>query len=165
MPLLLGLVFLCISFVLWREFKDQHDPEEIFTLTCLLAVVGLLAGKLGLVAAVVAMITALIIWCRKMKWNWGEWLDALGLYGILGLMLYSWYFVFAFGLLWLLKRYYRRFSWYKSGKPGFVGLFAVTIFGLSQIVFAFLTKTNVYSAILGGWMIVASQVILWLRKK
>lgn len=154
-----------MSFILWREFKDQHDQEEIFTLTCLLTLVGILAGKINLMVAILAMIITLVIWCHKMKWNWGEWLDIFGLYGVLSLTLYSWYFIFAFGILWLLKRYYRRFSWYKSGKPGFVGLFAVTIFGLSQIVFAFFTRANVYSAILGGWMIVASQVILWLRKK
>ncbi len=165
MPLLLGLVFIVLSFILWREFKDQHDPEEIFTLTCLLAVVGLLVGKFSFSVAVLAMISVLVIWSHKMKWNWGEWLDSFGLYGTLSLVIYSWYFIFAFGILWLLKRYYRTFSWYRSGKPGFVGLCAVSIFGLSQIVIAFMTKANVYSAILGGWMVVISQVILWLRKK
>ncbi|MEK7503945.1 MAG: hypothetical protein AAB550_00370, partial [Patescibacteria group bacterium] len=71
MPLLLGLVFIVLSFILWREFKDQHDPEEIFTLTCLLAVVGLLVGKFSFSVAVLAMISVLVIWSHKMKWNWG----------------------------------------------------------------------------------------------
>lgn len=154
-----------MSFILWREFKDQYDPEEIFTLTCLLAVVGVLFGKINLISSIIAIIVTLIIWCYKKKWNWGELLDTLGIYGALWLSVSSLYFMAAFVILLILKQYYRRFSWYKSGKPGFVGLFAVTFFGLLEIAIAFMTKSNVYSAILGGWMIVVSQVILWLRKK
>ena len=175
MPLLLGLVFVGMSFVLWREFKGDHDPEEIFTLTCLLALTGLFVGYvfgLGLVVAILAMIAVLVVWCRRMVWNWGEWLDALGLQAFFWLAVTNFrqipiaiFFVVGYVVLLILKRYYRAFSWYRSGKPGFVGLCAVSIFGFLEIVIAFLTKTNVYSAILGGWMIVIPQVILWLLKK
>jgi len=172
MPVFLGAIFIIISFVLWREFKDQYDSEEIFTFVCLLAVVGVSVGKLGLVMAVLGMIATLVAWCYKMKWNWGEWLDALGLQAFFWLAVAHFrqipiagFFVLGYIILLIFKHYYRTFSWYRSGKQGFVGLWAVTLFGMSQIVIAFLTHANVYSAILGGWMLVASQVILWLRKK
>src|SRR3989344_5582059 len=133
------------SFMVWRRWREEANDEEIFNFTLWLtvwAVMGAVIWSLveygrvgmpvgwGIVGAVAA---GGWWWCRKKGWDWLEIMDFLA---VLGLWLWwagsiawgpaaRWATVAASGgivLEWYVRRFYRRFRWYKSGKMGLVGL-------------------------------------------
>lgn len=146
--LLLFLGFFAFSFVSWRKFHEDYDPNAIFTLT-----LGFLMGGIPVWFLFARFFPAYSVWgfllgglaagwyaARKMHFKVYEILDGVAL----GLVWFSLFFYIGFlirfgwgkyftNTLYLLvpilvlvcARYvftgYRRFSWYPSGKIGFIG--------------------------------------------
>lgn len=148
-----GGIFLAIissSFLLWRRLKEDYPQEKIFQLTLLIAGLSSLLAfaaktvlKVGIFGAFGGAILGAVLWTKKEKLNTWEVLDALSLglvlfflFGGGSLFLTNWnYFNLGFagvgigGLLVFLfvRKRYRSFSWYKSGKTGFI-FWAVSFF-------------------------------------
>lgn len=174
----LVLGFVVSSFWVWRKMRGEYEEEEILTMLLGVTGVGMLAAAWGwkwwsLWGIVVAVVATLVAWCRRKKWDIWEWLDVIvaasmvmGLAaavgsgqwmkgGRLGIFL-------GVGLvgLWLVAKYYRRWSWYKSGKLGLVGLAGLGWWMGLGLVIANWPASGIYWAGLLG----VSAVILWRRK-
>lgn len=179
------------SFSIWRRLKEDYHEEEIFSLTLLSLLAAVLVAKtLGVVTAspsgfslagafwgTVLAIKWYVLEIKKDVWEVFDSL-ALPLFGFLfwggvGLFLTNgrWQdlFLLAAGVLGrpvfnYLQSHYRSFSWYKSGKIGFLFwassfLFFLTVFGV-----AFDRKNHLYweSSL---WLLTsaASAAILYYR--
>ncbi len=126
----------------------DYDEEKIITMTIILGVCGFFGG-VGL------QLVGLYWWCKRVKWDFWEWLDALGplllvMSGFLGVtfgskkMVWGILGIVGFGCVnWISKRY-RKFGWYKSGKPGFVGIVSIMLWSLFEIVVATLVRGGIY---------------------
>jgi hypothetical protein len=190
----IGLGFLAIgwiSFVVWRKMRMDYEEEQILSLAMLMAVgmvgAGIAAnlivyGQLGLVRGV-AMVMGIDIlwwWCRRKSWDFWEWLDVWTGWGLFLLMIWSliwgperFAYALGYGLAWIITLIaaanYRKFRWYKSGRVGFVGLFALMMWSGTEIVVAMVRRVGIYW---GGltpeqwfavWILTASVVNLYLR--
>lgn len=149
---ILSLGFLFSAYVAWKNLKSDYDEEKILTLVSLLGIVGVLSGYAINLHEWGVMFPALMVlglWCRKYKWNMGEWLDVLVPQGLLITALMGlWPLILVYVCIMVLKRHYRKFSWYKSGKPGLIGLAGLAGWGFTRIIIAFWDKTGVYLAFL-----------------
>ncbi len=149
---ILSLGFLFSAYVAWKNLKSDYDEEKILTLVSLLGIVGVLSGYAVRLHEWGVMFPALMVlglWCRKYKWNMGEWLDVLVPQGLLITALMGlWPLILVYVCIMVLKRHYRKFSWYKSGKPGLIGLAGLAGWGFARIIIAFWDNTGVYLAFL-----------------
>ncbi len=169
----MALGFLFSAYVAWKNLKEDYDQEKILTLISLLGIVGLICGYAVFLHEWGVMFPVLLtlgLWCRKYKWNMGEWLDVLVPQGLLiTSILGIWPLILVYIGIMLLKRHYRKFSWYKSGKPGLVGLAGLAGWGLTRIIITFWDKTGVYLWLLtldqwiGVLLFTTSIVIIYLR--
>ena len=167
----LALGFVVACFKVWREMRLDYEEDKILGLMLGMAMAAWLGGRLawwkatsemGLLGAVVLAILFLIWWCKRYKWNFWQWLDQLGEVSLAVGAVASVSVVLAVGWLAcnLLKRYYRRFGWYESGKPGLVGVVAVWWWGMAQLVIA---KGGMVWVYFGAWLTVAGAVTIYLR--
>ena len=169
----MALGFLFTAFVIWKNLKSDYEEEKILTLVSLLGIVGVLSGyaiRLHEWGVMFPILVVLGLWCRKYKWNMGEWLDVLVPQGLLVTSILGiWPLILVYVGIMLLKRHYRKFSWYKSGKPGLVGLVGLAGWGVVRIVIAFWDKGGVYLGNLsldqwiGVLLLTISTVIIYLR--
>lgn len=186
----LCLAFVVSSFSMWRRLiKEDFREEEIFSLNLFMLLSGIALARLTWVAVGVAEIGAvtgillIVIWRLKSSdRNVWEGLDTLSqpmiytlifvgvglflsngnffslfytLVGITGLFLYS-----------FLKTRYRRFSWYKSGKTGFL-FWAISFYvSLSLLILDFFIRGGLYWSKLfwTAWLVV-SVLVIYLRSK
>lgn len=114
----------------------------------------------SLVGGISASLVILYWWAKKSQWDFWQVADAttfsfsfsffllsLGIFisrpdrdSFLGLF-FSLLFL---GLVLLLTRSYRKFIWYKSGKPGFVATSSLSIFSLGALLLEFFIKNGVF---------------------
>lgn len=164
----LALGFVWYSFVLWRSLREDYPEEDVLLTTVLLALTAYICSGLGRFfgGSFLGVLIVLILWCYKKKWNFWEWADEavtqslpLGVIGALALR--SWVMAgilaTSYSICLLTKRFYRGWSWYKSGKQGLVGTLA--ILGWSLPV-AMILPGGVYWA---GWFLTISIIVIYLR--
>lgn len=168
----LSLGFLFSTYVAWKNLREDYEPEKILTLMSLLGIIGLICGYALLLHEWGVMFPTLMVlglWCRKYKWNMGEWLDVLVPQGLLvSSVMGLWSLIIVYICIMLIKKHYRKFSWYKSGKPGLVGLVGLAGWGLTRIIIAFWDKGGVYLWLLtldqwiGVLLLMTNTVIIYL---
>ena len=173
-----GILFLVLGFVVssfwvWRKMRGEYDQEEIFTMLLGVTGVGILAAWgwkwWSLWGMVVAVVAVLVMWCRQKKWDIWEWLDVIarasmvmGLTAAVGSGKWIMGIFLGVGLVgsWLAAKYYRRWSWYKSGKLGLVGLVGLGWWMGLGLVIANWPASGIYWA----GLLAVLAVILWRRK-
>ena len=185
--LLGALVFL---FVFWKRLKEDYAVEMIFE-TCFYVLLAILIGWLislkfspeyFLWAVFASSILGLYIGVLRFKLRFYEALETLviaslpwlsfiflkdsvvnsSLSSFIGFLVIL-IIIFAF---YFLDTHYREFTWYKSGKVGFAGLSTLAIiFAIRTATFLagirMLSYLYHYEAILSGFMILISLVLLW----
>jgi len=180
----LGLAAVVSSFSIWRNLREDYDDEEIFKLTFLVLTSSLLfSWFFSLSGAFVGMVLAVIFRISKLKRSFWEVLDAFSLPMIYFFLIggFGWFlttgnlldllypsFGGAGGFLFfsLMKKKYRSFPWYKSGKTGF--LFWVTSFFLSFFLLglAFCQKKPLYwEEISWALILVVSLLAIYWRSE
>ena len=174
-----GVVFLVLGFVVssfwvWRKMRGEYEEEGILTMLLGVTGAGILAAAWGwkwwtLWGVVVAVVAVLVMWCRQKKWDTWEWLDeivaasmVIGLTAAVGSGQWMMGIFLGVGLVgsWLAAKYYRRWSWYKSGKLGLVGLMGLGWWMVSGLVIANWQTSAIYLA----GLLVVLILILWRRK-
>lgn len=170
---ILSLGFLWTTYVVWKNLRVDYEEEDVLTLMSLLGIVGMVAGYALLLrewGVLFPVLIVLVWWCKKYHWNLGEWLDVLVPCGILvgSVSLKLWPLLIIYIGVMLLKRYYRQFSWYKSGKPGLVGLTGLAGWGVVRISIAFIKPSGVYlwnltlDQWVGIWILTICLVAIYL---
>lgn len=171
--LVVGIIlFTVFVFILWRKFRLDYGEREIMTFGILggLAFVALGLG-FRIWAGLLGMMTVLFLFVKKHRWDGWEIWDTI--MPILGLFLGVWYWPFGFsGLLglWVYGNF-RKFGWYKSGRPGLAGL--MTFGSLCLILVAKNLgaddKLNVAGItadqIAGIWLLTGVLVSIYLRSR
>ena len=155
-------------FLYWRRLKDDYPAEKIFNSAFLIVFgvfLSLLISKLLLAdfwfwVSVLFLFLAELFIVLKIRIKFYESLEAAvsSLLPWLSLLYLSdsiqkssltsflafWLALISLFLYFLLKNYYRTFSWYKSGKVGFSGLVTIGFFFISRLIFS-LFSANVIS--------------------
>ncbi len=166
--LLPALLFASFSF--WRKLREDYKEEAIFGLNLLLLVslgslviLSSLFVKIKGISLPIVFLGAILIlkaWSFKTKCNLWEILDALTLPFLYLLFFSGIGYFFSTGNLWdlknvgsalfsflvylLSKNKYRSFSWYKSGKTGFLFWEASFVIFLIFSVLAFMDNDVLY---------------------
>ncbi|KKS33092.1 MAG: hypothetical protein UU93_C0002G0020 [Candidatus Amesbacteria bacterium GW2011_GWA2_42_12] len=159
-------IYVLVTFVMWRKMRTDYEPEDILNLSLIVAIMSVVSSKWGILAGVVGGFITLLVWCRFKKWDFWEWLDILGLWGLLALIItFNWKVVLIAILgmlvLGLISRSYRSWRWYRSGKVGIVGLASLLVWsGASIVGTSKLASVPVYSAVL---VALASLVTIYIR--
>lgn len=144
----------------------DYEPEDILNLSLLVAIFAGVGSRWGILAGAVVGFITLLLWCIFKKWDFWEWLDILGLWGLLALSITFNWKVILVGLLGMLvlkliSRSYRSWGWYRSGKVGIVGLISLLVWsGANSMGVVKLNSIPVYSAVL---VAVASLVTIYVR--
>jgi hypothetical protein len=119
-------------------------------------------------------------WCTAQKWDFWEvydWVSVMSLwFWFLGSVFYGPGAKYAMvssavGIIvtWFVRSHYRKFRWYPSGKVGIVGLSAILIYSVYEIVVAILNSAAVYwwgltlAQTVGAWVIAICLVTVYLR--
>ena len=162
----MAICFVWISFVLWRRMRSDYEEEQVLGLTATMAVsaIGgaylagiaeLAVGQTRIWGTVVMVVLVLWWWCKKNKWNFWEWLDEVGRWSLVVLILgglgwgpkgwvYASLNLIGFLLVNLISKTYRRIKWYRSGKLGIVGLVAIGWWAVVEIAVAKYWRPDVY---------------------
>ena len=145
------LIFL---FLLWKKLKEDYSYERIFNLATLI-LIGLLVGFLiskkvlpefWFFLELIGVGIGFVIGVIKFKLNFFETFEGvvIGFLPLLTLFFLSdsiknsslssflafWLSLICIFLFFLVDTYYRSFSWYKSGRVGFSGVFIAGLFFL-----------------------------------
>lgn len=180
------------GFSIWKELREEYGNNEIFEFeTFLLTSIALgsaagsvvESGKLWGFYGWAVVVSS--IWCIK-KWSydkdWDFW-ELLDLGSRTGLVLWFWGSVFYgpaalsagvvavsfLAMWWYVKKNYRRFSWYSSGKPGLPGLLVIMSYAAYEIVTGVLTQSRVFfwgltmGQTVGAFVFAFSAVAVYLR--
>lgn len=167
-------------FKVWREMRSDYEEDKVLGAMLGLTLASWVgarvswwkpAANMGMIGAVVAGGLFLAWWCKRQKWNFWQWLDQVGEVSLaVGFVA-----AFAYGrdmvgvglvlvLGWLtsgfVRRYYRKWTWYESGKPGLTGLVTVWWWVVAELVVAKDWGVWVYFA---AWLTVGAVVIVYLR--
>lgn len=147
--------------------RREYNGEDILTLSLLIAAMEAFFGsKLGVLGGVSGGLIAVLGWCKFKKWDIWEWLDVLGFWSLLAVLItFNWKVILVgilgmvvLGLVW---NYYRSWRWYKSGKMGLVGLASLVVWSVVSVIGATkIASVPVYSAVLVTF---ASLVAICLR--
>lgn len=166
------VVYFVAGFFVWRKMREEYEEEEILKLIMLLGLgVGVGAAVFGTWGAVGAGLAALVWRCRRKDWAFWEWLDAVAPAGLAAGALVSLNWVWGIGLagVWAAGRWYRKWKWYKSGRPGLVGLTAMLVLAIGETAVANGSGFRLYwgglelARWIGIWSAVAVGVAVWLR--
>lgn len=182
--LVLILAVMLAEFRLWRRMRIDAPEEDIFGLSFWILVGGGLGTAVGGVIGVwswgmfIGAAGAVWLYCQKRKWNFWEIWDEIvisifgvGLVGGLITGMWTNAAVMAGGIILTLisGKTYRKFKWYKSGKPGFIGILGLIWMAFGETVVAFLNPHKLYWVGLtpNQWfsilVIVAGTMIIYLR--
>jgi hypothetical protein len=182
--LLMSLAFVVVSFSLWRKMREDYPEEEILTFTIFLSLLLVLSswGWHWWSVGGVLFITwiGVFLWSKKQEWDFWEWIDLLlpisMLIGVVATISWGPNFLLAtillltgFVMLGVIKRFYRRLRWYKSGRLGFVGLVGIIWWNVVWILIAKWQPSDVYwgglklEQWIGIWSIIAACTALYLR--
>lgn len=169
-PLVWSLIiaFVFSSFSMWRMMvKEDYKEENIFSTSLFLILVGLVFWRLGKVTINIQIASAfwgvvlVFLWrLRFLQKDFWDGLDTLALpwliflfFGGIGSFLTTGNFLLlgyvVIGLLGLIgypiiKSKYRRFSWYKSGKTGFMFWSSTLVTFFLLFLLDFLLKKGLY---------------------
>ena len=145
---------LILLFLLWKRLKEDYSYEKIFNLGILILIgllIGFLVSKKFLPSywffiEIIGILIGFTVGIIKLKLSFFESFEALviGLLPWLTLFFLSdsiknsnlssflafWVSLICIFVFFLVDSYYRGFSWYKSGRVGFSGLFIAGIFFL-----------------------------------
>lgn len=180
---LIGIIL--FLFFYWRSLREDHTSQEIFS-SSLIIIGAILTGSL-IGSALVPVVGPTRIFSPRGLWFWGaaiglvlgfiythkkykfrlfEMIETVCIASLFWLLTLSireaiWPISIGFALLILLffflKKNYRRFNWYKSGKVGFAGLASLAIFFLLRGILAIFFydamvsfgRSNGYSLLIG----------------
>ncbi|MBI4057800.1 hypothetical protein HY405_00575 [Candidatus Microgenomates bacterium] len=184
-------------FAFWQLLREDYEDPKIFSL----GFITLLGGVLGFLATgwivprewFVGVVLGLFVFgylrARRFKMLWNEVIEAaapafflfipfLTLNFLVTKRLIGWYVVtevflalFALVFFFVLRRHYRRFLWYPSGRVGFAGLAAIAFYFFvraSIVMFAssMLPLLSEFSSVwLGITLALASLIILYLQSE
>ena len=178
------VAFLLASFWIWKNLRGEYSDAVIFSTTLLLAlVVGLtvLGWRWWSVGGtLVWSLLTLSWWCRIRHLDFWELADAIlpastlaGSLIALGTHLDLWpailLLLVSTVLLVLIKKYYRRLAWYKSGKLGIVAIAGIALWNVVWLLIAKWHPLNLYWGGLSVeqwiaiWAIIACTVTVYLR--
>lgn len=172
--------FVLGSFILWRRLRDDYDGERLLTLWLWLVVAAWVGSGVwawwnpGLRQPYLAVVVPTLVlwwWSRRNKWSFWELLDAWAPVSLAVVVLAavgwgpagSWVALAAVGGVFLaaiVRRWYRRWRWYRSGKVGVEGMAALAWWGVINLVIAKFSIGAVYSL---AWMVTAALVVVYLR--
>jgi len=183
-------------FQVWRKFKNDYPQEAIirFSLYTLLAfilsagLVWLLGGKeLSLLFGLLSLIISAVFFCRAYKWNSWSFLEGImpsllvgGMMLVFGLIFSpeevvymkkqnaAIQIIFLF-IAWVstkLMAGYRSFSWYPSGKAGFLFLAPLIIVFLLEGGLDFYLRNGLYwQSLASGLVAAVAGTIFFIRAK
>ncbi|OGC98986.1 hypothetical protein A2W16_00025 [Candidatus Amesbacteria bacterium RBG_16_48_31] len=179
------------GFSIWRQTRFEFDQEKVLSLIVSLGwwfAAGSIAGRYLISrdfgwwvwGGIILSGWTLRRWCRINQWDFWEWFDLVaGVYlgaGVLAsliLGLGNWYYALVFASGWVIAgwtaRNYRKIRWYKSGKPGMVGLVSLMWSAAGIIVVALLKPGNIYwvglspEQWISAWILVAAGGTIYLR--
>lgn len=167
------LAFALTNFWVWRSKRSDYDEEGILGLWLWLIIVAWIASWgfiwWGVGGMLLAVVLAMIIWCRKHKWDAWEWSDVMlrsslvlggGVSLAKGLWIVSLALWLGVAAVWLVARTYRQWRWYKSGKMGLAAL----VGGIWWMgVWMLLAQRQLIQVYLAGLSIIAIGVVIYLR--
>jgi len=159
---LVGLAVLFFLFQIFRKLKEDYDDEEVVKASLLGVVVCFSLwwlGKryeLGLFAILMGLVIVVFIFSHYYSWRFWEVLESAALPGLVSLFIAKfiqwesavYLLVILSNLVW---RNYRRFSWYPSGKMGFLFLVNLAILSLFNILLDFWQQRLLKSVV---WLVV-----------
>lgn len=153
------LLWFIFSFALWKVGKTEHEHDDLIGASLLIGVVlvfsiiiGNKIGSLGLAMLLGGLFGPFVV-NRVYKISMWDVGDLWGIWLILGGMLFSvykfeWFLVSGYLLsliiVLLFKSYYRRFSWYKTGKSGLVFQAFIFLVSLIEVGFAIYVVNGLY---------------------
>lgn len=175
-------------FGIWRNMRKEVLEEEIFKLGYVLGIATFSGWwvavnlRIGMEwwGALLGGLASLALFTRIKKWSVWEWADCvipIFFYIFLAMLFIQMSFwAMGVGLVGLVAitqigRHYRRFSWYKSGKPGLVALTALFSLAAMLLTVAFFDKSAIYwgnlslSQWLGVSVIAASFAEVYIRSE
>jgi len=153
------LLWFSFSFTLWKVGKTEHEHDDLIAASLFIgvalvisAIIGNGIGSLGLVLLVSGLFGPVLV-SRIYKismWDvgdlWGVWLLLGGIVNSIFIM--EWFLVIGYLLsliiVLLFKAYYRRFSWYKTGKSGLAFETFIFLVSLVEVGFAFYVVNGLY---------------------
>ncbi len=177
-----GLVigFVLGSFGLWRRLRDDYDGEKLLTLWLWLVVTAWVGSGVWvwwdtawrqLYGALILPVLVLMWWSRRFKWHFWELLDTFApvTLAVLVLAALGWGPAGALSAVAagggvivtaLVRKWYRTWRWYVSGKVGMVGIVAVAWWSVVNLVIANFSLWAVYSL---AWIVILALVAIYLR--
>ena len=168
------------SFVLWQKMRNDFTNDEIFSFSLWLLAAAGLGAMGGKVVGVIAVLATGRWWCLRKKWDFWELFDILAVIGLwlwlLGSLAWGpeavWEALSAIVgivLAWWVRKGYRNFAWYPSGKMGLVGMVSLLCFCLAQILVAIFALAKVYwwgltvDQFAAAWVVAFTLVAIYLR--
>ena len=191
-PLIWGLclAFVLSSFSFWRRLKEDSREEEIFGLTLFISGGSLFlswasvflfsSSQFFFPLAFLGAVLAVRFWSLRFKVNVWEVFDAMSLpflffllFGGIGSLLgsgnlWDWRYIgvsfLGFGAWKFSRKRYRSFSWYKSGKIGFLfWTISFIVFLLLSVLAFFKENTLYFEVLILTTMTLLSAVIIYYR--
>jgi hypothetical protein len=157
---LIVFCFFIFCFVFWRELKEDYIPSQIFSTALTIGFLFLVAYTLTSYFLkqyrfwflVFSVILGYIIGSKRTGLKYYEGYDNMVLGALISLVASAVILIKHWGIDWILfyasvvlslsvfvliKKNYKAFIWYKSGKRGFSGLFTVGVFFLIRSIISF----------------------------
>ena len=141
-------------FVLWRKFRLDFEEKRILKFGILSGIIFLSLGwNIRMWVGVVGVIVFLALKRNLDFWEIGD-----VVFPILSLLIF-----WPTGLLgMMILGTYRKFRWYKSGRPGLSGLVTVGALGIFWVISGF--KTGFIDQVMGVWLLTGSLISVYLRR-
>ena len=182
------IAFIFSSFSMWRRLlKEDYFSEEIFTTNILMILSAvffeIVIWKLAGVRILGAFFgSILIVFWRFKAQNKNVWegLDCLALpilffmfFGGLGSYVAEWQIqnlfyvilaLFGFGLYFFFKKRYRRLTWYKSGKVGFLFCLIYLYCSLGLLVLDFWQKKGIYLPVILWALLFTAGIVIFVNR-
>jgi hypothetical protein len=134
------------SFNIWKQTRADYPEEDVLFFQTMLALVVWISSYTHiLLIQLLGASLFTVWWCAYKKWDVWEWIDKLGIntlvfgalvslaYGPKAFILSAILFL-GFAVTLMISKEHRGFSWYKSGKPGFVGLIALAFWLMIAVI-------------------------------
>jgi len=179
---LVAIIWLVYAFLIWRKFRLDSGEREILKF-CIWSGMGLfgLGLWLGIWVGIITFLAILWYFNKRYRWDGFEMLDFILPFAVFSFL----FFMGGWNLGWgkwgwmvvipaltgiMVNWRYRKFRWYKSGKPGLGGLSTLAAVGLLLVIKGFLVEGKQYfgiqiDQIAGVWLLTGSLVSVYLRSR